>query len=769
MSSHPTLFERLPAIYRERDADPGSAGQFEAYVGLIDEVFAALDDHIEAFYHDHFIETCADWTVPYIGDLLGVSHLKGDAWTLRADVARSVALRRRKGTLGAIEQLAFNLTGWAAHAVEMRERMVWNQHLNHPRPDRGGLPPFTGPRHIAEPVRHGTVTLRDPGVLTLLGGAFDQFARVADVKPAGSSWANPNLPNLAVFLWRLKDYQIPVSAPVHVATTTVAAAAPDEAAFAAQYLVHPLGRPQQLFNLHRFDPERDPPRLAVPDRTPGPMPAARLDDGPPTGNASEYISAETYAGSRPDDSGAGAVGLVIHLPDVPFAGTAWTTRGANLCAWEGGLSPPLRRREIVIDPVRGRLLLGIADDVVEGEALRRGLRISATTAAPGPTGAHPVDRPETPEFWLGEAVVSRRVSAHPGGLSLEAALANLSDPGPPVIVEIADSMVHPLDLGAVAGIFFENGEPAIRLARPLWIRALSGQRPIIALRQPLRLRPAAVAGPGAEALRDRLDVHLEGLFLTLRGAPVAGRPIIAQAAVNRLVLDGVTLDPAGHVAPDGIRQPMQAALGLANDYGFADAGEAAVFAERPAIVLSRSITGPIAVGDSFTLDVTDSIVDGGDGVGAGPTGFAIAAPANPGAAWGPALTVSGATFFGWVRVKAATGTGGIWVHPLEVRDHQSGCISHSYFAAAGNRLPQHNAAIFGGSAPLAFTSEVFGTPGYGQLARGRADRRLHEDGPNADQMGAFGYQLETHRWKNLSIRLREFTPVGVRPILATVT
>jgi hypothetical protein len=198
--SRAPLFERLPAIYRTRDADLSRQGQFEAYIGLMDEVFAAVGDHIEAFYHDHFIETCADWMVPYIGDLLGVTHLKGDPWTIRADTARTVALRRRRGTLGAMESLAFNLTGWAAHAVEMRERMIWNQHLNHQRPDAGGVPPQSLPRHIADPVKHGTVTLRDPGVLGFLGGAFDGFARTADLKPTGGIHPRPNLPNLAIFL-----------------------------------------------------------------------------------------------------------------------------------------------------------------------------------------------------------------------------------------------------------------------------------------------------------------------------------------------------------------------------------------------------------------------------------------------------------------------------------------------------------------------------------------------------------------------------------------
>ena len=44
--------------------------------------------------------------IPYIGALVGTTVLAGDSWTLRADVADTVALRRRKGTMGAIELLA---------------------------------------------------------------------------------------------------------------------------------------------------------------------------------------------------------------------------------------------------------------------------------------------------------------------------------------------------------------------------------------------------------------------------------------------------------------------------------------------------------------------------------------------------------------------------------------------------------------------------------------------------------------------------------------
>ncbi len=88
---------------------------------------AAIRDNIDTLYHDFFIETCGDWVIPYIADLLGTSHLSGDPWTLRADVARTIKNRRRKGTLGAIESLTYALTEWAVHTVELRERGVHSE------------------------------------------------------------------------------------------------------------------------------------------------------------------------------------------------------------------------------------------------------------------------------------------------------------------------------------------------------------------------------------------------------------------------------------------------------------------------------------------------------------------------------------------------------------------------------------------------------------------------------------------------------------------
>ena len=208
------LFERLPEIYRVRDAEQAVPDQLRAYLAAFDTAFGALHANIDQLYDDLFIDTCDDWVIPYLADLLGTTHLSGEPRTLRADVADTIALRRRKGTLGAIERLAVNLTGWACRCVELRENLAWAQHLNHQRPDAGGLPPYGADTITRFTVpRGGTVPIRDPAALALIGTPFDPFAYTADVKIAVDGAVHINLPNLAIFLWRLAAYQLSLIRP----------------------------------------------------------------------------------------------------------------------------------------------------------------------------------------------------------------------------------------------------------------------------------------------------------------------------------------------------------------------------------------------------------------------------------------------------------------------------------------------------------------------------------------------------------------------------
>jgi hypothetical protein len=747
------LYQRLPEIYRIRDAEQFPAGQLAAYLGVLDELPAGMRDNIEALYHDLFIETCADWVIPYIADLLGTSHLAGDSWTLRADVARTIFHRRRKGTLGAIESLVFTLSGWAAQAVELRNNLVWTQHLNHQRPDAGGAPPLLQRTSLASAVRGGTLPIRDPAALSFLDGPFDPFAHVADFRPGQIGTPRYNLPNLGIFLWRLEDYTAPVTDPGLALAQAVAVPAAGEAPAVVRCIVHPQADPMVLFNTHRYRMNDEPPDLSHPDEVPGPMPWPRLSSDAEYGNPAAYVAVDHYAGAVPNAPGAGHPGLVLHLPaavappspiELPAA-LRWRFRGANLCAWEDGLSPPLREYEIAIDPERGRVLFGLSNLATEAEPLADGLFVSATYGLSGPTGANPVSRaPVSPT-------------------------ANIQLSPLPTVIEIQDSATYSLDLGVVPGVENVAGAVSLRLAQPLTIRAAIGQRPVIRLVRPLRFRPHDLTDTAAV---DALTVTLEGLYITWdRGAAefaAAATPLIARAAVNRLVLDGCTLDPGGvwqlDGSADGTRQALRPSFALAGDYDFSGA-ELPQFDQVPQIDLSRSIAGAIlAEEEAYTLTTTGSIVDAGSGVGDDPANLAIGSLSDPAGEYGPALTADGLTAFGRCRVASVTGQGGIWLHALQAHDNQKGCVRFSYFSGIDDRLPPHYGCVFGPAIDIGFTDERFGMPGYAQLGS-RSDPRILEQGPGRDLMGAFGYLRNTHKLKNLTIRFREFMPVGIRPIL----
>jgi hypothetical protein len=101
------LYELLPAIYRIRDAEQGEP--LRALLAVIAGEIGVLEENLDQLYDDQFIETCADWVVPYIGDLIGVRMLHGatpQVSSPRAEVANAIRLRRRKGTAAVLEELA---------------------------------------------------------------------------------------------------------------------------------------------------------------------------------------------------------------------------------------------------------------------------------------------------------------------------------------------------------------------------------------------------------------------------------------------------------------------------------------------------------------------------------------------------------------------------------------------------------------------------------------------------------------------------------------
>src|SRR5262249_54471388 len=71
------MFDLLPQHIRRRDAETGEP--LRALLAVIAEQADIVASDLEQLYDDWFIETCADWAVPYLGDLVGYRMLSGYA------------------------------------------------------------------------------------------------------------------------------------------------------------------------------------------------------------------------------------------------------------------------------------------------------------------------------------------------------------------------------------------------------------------------------------------------------------------------------------------------------------------------------------------------------------------------------------------------------------------------------------------------------------------------------------------------------------------
>src|SRR5262245_17240837 len=182
------LYDLLPALYRIADSEKGN--ELRALLALVTGQADALRDDVQQLWDDFFIETCQPWVIPYIGEIVGNNLLHDldlsaaaataqslfkdlagpdlkppGAIRIRADVAKTIYYRRRKGTPPMLEELARDVTGWGAHVVEFFTRLDWNQHLEHLRLDC-----------------HGCPDLRRVDVGEREGGPWDTIAHTVDVR-----------------------------------------------------------------------------------------------------------------------------------------------------------------------------------------------------------------------------------------------------------------------------------------------------------------------------------------------------------------------------------------------------------------------------------------------------------------------------------------------------------------------------------------------------------------------------------------------------------
>src|SRR5215813_13241274 len=102
------IWGMLPAVYRTLDSEAlDRNGPLREIVNRIGAQAAVLRRGIDRLWEDQSIETCDDWVIPYIADLLATNLVASlDTRGQRLDVAKTIYYRRRKGTVALLEELA---------------------------------------------------------------------------------------------------------------------------------------------------------------------------------------------------------------------------------------------------------------------------------------------------------------------------------------------------------------------------------------------------------------------------------------------------------------------------------------------------------------------------------------------------------------------------------------------------------------------------------------------------------------------------------------
>ncbi|MEH6404985.1 MAG: hypothetical protein V7750_16530 [Sneathiella sp.] len=431
------LYQLLPAIHRIRDAEEGLP--LYALMGILAREGAVIEEDIEQLLDNQFIETCAPWVAPYLGGVIGFKALhQVDDLPLsqRTEVANTIGYRKRKGTIAVLEQLARDVSGWPAKAVEYFTLTTTCQHMNHIRPD-----------HLFTP------SMRNPHPLESLSRAFDPVAHTADMRSIQygsdrkSIGGKYNFPNIGIFLWRLEAQR-----HSNMPTTQVDG---------RRYLFDPLGAPRQLIN--RPQAEDSITSLATPLNVPADISRRDFDAA-----ITDYYGRDTdgkLLSFEVTVAGVSIPSTRIVACDLSDDGANWNhsphdaLSAADLALIEDGapLVPPANAL-VRIDPVLGRIAF---PNVENGD-----VRTSFFTGFPARIGGGEYDRVRA--FSL--PTVERPLVSFPN-----VAFTDLQDaidalPGTGGIVEILtnDTIEETLTIQAQAGAQIE-------------LRAADGTRPLLRL------------------------------------------------------------------------------------------------------------------------------------------------------------------------------------------------------------------------------------------------------------------------------------------------
>lgn len=731
------LYALLPEMYR--DADAGQGFPLRALLHLIGGQVELVRGDIQQLWDNFFAETCQQWAIPYIGDLVSNKALHDidlaqDETTAkslftdlagpnlrpispirtRADVAKTIYYRRRKGTAAMLQELASDVTGWGAHVVEFFQLLTWTQNMNHFRLASTGC---TDLHAVSDCVK--------------VNGPFDSASHVVDVRAIAQSEGWYNVPNLGFFLWRLESFPL-----TYVRARQIAASG-------WRYTFSPLGNSVPLYACgdRQQRPAGIDPELLVPEAIP---PSGFFDDLAawnalpiPRPHHSIYYD---DSGKYPDwsitvyEQAAGGTPITpVDLADITCV---------NLGGWTA--LPRPTDNKIGIDVKRGRLIVG---NLRAPATIFVSYRYGFSAHLGG--GTYP-DRKK----WIVPITSAEQVIDVTANDDLNTAL-NTWATNPPrnTIIRITDNDTHtltnPLTLDPKKWLVIqaESDDP--------------GYRPHI---QP---QNGVIEITGANP----------GSSLTLSGLLIEGGINLDQD-IEKLRILHCTLVPGRTIAEESAPAPGPSLTVSASAGGH-------TINTKTDVEIAFSICGPLRIPETVDgLWLLDSIVDGSSGQPA----ISNAAGTN-----GPRATIERSTILGpsFFR-KFDLCSDSIFTDTITVEDCVAGCLRFS-FAPPGSQVPQQyhcqpsfeiateidatklaaqqsgqvlppgwdtqlTASIQEWLVP-GFETTVYGFPQYCQL-RLSAPVQIRAGASDGAEMGAFNLLKQPQRETNLRIRLDEYVPFG---------
>jgi hypothetical protein len=739
----------LPEIHRLEDGRVNPPGQLRALCEILGAEAAVARRSIDRLLADSRIDEADDWALPYIARLLGTRLTSAlNPAARRADIAHTIAYRRRAGTPHLLERLADDIADWDAVASEGFQRLARRWHML----DTPPLP--LGP--VTRTPRHGYARLNSARVSDVIDGPFDDLAHRVQVRPPDAGLGR--LYEIAgVNLFVFRQYAFPLSGvtPFRLDAT--------------HYTLDPSGRDVPLFQRGGLDDEADPQARfedsfdCVAKRewsVRAPITCRRL-------NAATYrlapggtyppawapLVGRTFLTAADLLDEARAIGGIV-LPDLLDAALAGESPKANLIARAATTTPSLdlairaNAAGASLDPhaLVGADLSGWADGAVLDnwvEALVDPARGRVQLAAPPPGNRRLQARQlYYGIFWPVGAGTHDRRRTIPAGNPAPEPLA----PGYAILAgarRFADSRTY-APTTAAAGVIAVNADARV------W--ASDRARPY------LRFAPAA----GQRRIRlvaggNRRSIELNGLWL---GVVLNG--VAAPADLAELVLEGdwqdvtlrdLTLDPGG----DQAVLPASPAVRIPH-VRLIVAGTVAN------LVIERCITGSLAertglpgcACSAARVSVTDSVLVGRAG--------------DPAVALGTArLSMRRSTVLGDLVCAQADISDCIIDGTIRVEDAQGSCLRFSAAAAGGRPPAPYESVLFAGGLPRdLFVSRRFGDPGLVQLAS-TAPPSIARGGEDGLEMGAFNRALDPVKHDDLAAKLSEYAPVQARVQIVPVT